>query len=479
MKGLWLLALALLASLPALAHVGSPDVFVETAAGQYRLYITVQPPKVIPGVAAVQVRVSGPAVTAIQMAPMPMTGEGASHPPAPDTMRRSIEDPRFFTGSVWLMRGGSWQVRFQLDGAAGSGVVSVPVPAIAISTLRMPRGLGALLALLAILLIAGVIGISAAALREAHLRPGALPGRRDRRRAVLATAISLVVMLAVAGFGAAWWNAQASYYAGNIYQPLLLHPSLNAAGVLKLDLATPDGEPGPRLDDFIPDHNHLMHLYAVRWPALDVVYHLHPERRAPASFQLELPAMPPGEYRIYADVVHASGFPETLTAQITVPPNLPSRPLTGDDATGSAAAVSDATLDTSETRLPDGYRMNWDRPSQLVARQPLEFRFKLLDQDGNPPRDMALYMGMTGHAAFIKEDGTVFAHVHPSGTAAMAAMMMASAQNSAAMEMPQSPENTVTFPYGFPSAGRYRIIVQMKHGSTIETGMFDANVESR
>ena len=37
--------------------------------------------------------------------------------------------------------------------------------------------------------------------------------------------------------------------------------------------------------------------------------------------------------------------------------------------------------------------------------------------------------------------------------------------------------STVEFPYGFPSAGRYRIFIQMKHGSTIETGAFDASVE--
>ena len=37
--------------------------------------------------------------------------------------------------------------------------------------------------------------------------------------------------------------------------------------------------------------------------------------------------------------------------------------------------------------------------------------------------------------------------------------------------------NTVEFPYGFPSAGRYRIFVQMKHGTTIETGAFDASVD--
>jgi hypothetical protein len=86
---------------------------------------------------------------------------------------------------------------------------------------------------------------------------------------------------------------------------------------------------------------------------------------------------------------------------------------------------------------------------------------------------------MTGHAAFIKDDGSVFAHVHPSGTASMAAMMIASEQNGAAMAMQPAPSDTVAFPYGFPNAGSYRIIVQMKHAATVETGIFDANVAAR
>jgi hypothetical protein len=35
---------------------------------------------------------------------------------------------------------------------------------------------------------------------------------------------------------------------------------------------------------------------------------------------------------------------------------------------------------------------------------------------------------------------------------------------------------TAEFPYGFPSAGRYRVFVQMKHGGTVETAVFDAEV---
>jgi hypothetical protein len=47
------------------------------------------------------------------------------------------------------------------------------------------------------------------------------------------------------------------------------------------------------------------------------------------------------------------------------------------------------------------------------------------------------------------------------------------------MEMPTSTEpisSTVEFPYGFPSPGRYRIFIQMKHSGIVETGVFDADV---
>jgi len=130
--------------------------------------------------------------------------------------------------------------------------------------------------------------------------------------------------------------------------------------------------------------------------------------------------------------------------------------------------------------------MVWKRPANLAAKVPADFEFELLDPQGKPPADMALYMGMLGHAAFVKTDGTVFAHIHPTGTVAMAAFMMANPQSQPSasagghMSMPGMDHgalpNTVSFPYGFPAPGPYRVFVQMKHGNVIETGAFDANV---
>ena len=83
-----------------------------------------------------------------------------------------------------------------------------------------------------------------------------------------------------------------------------------------------------------------------------------------------------------------------------------------------------------------------------------------------------LIMGGEEHNVAVKTDGTVFAHIHPAGTIPMAAYGM----NMAGMEMPSGATNQVSFPFGFPTAGRYRVFVEMKHGMVVETGAFDLEV---
>jgi hypothetical protein len=118
----------------------------------------------------------------------------------------------------------------------------------------------------------------------------------------------------------------------------------------------------------------------------------------------------------------------------------------------------------------------------LKARQAGIFKFRLVDRGGNPVKDAELYMGMSGHAAFVKNDGTAFAHVHPSGSVPMAALALANppgpghSMDHGTHLMPGLPPEA-DFPYGFPTPGDYRVIVQMKHGGVIETGIFDAKIE--
>jgi hypothetical protein len=493
LRSVLLLLVSLFSVAPAAyAHVGSKDVFEQVEAGPYKLYVTIRMPTVIPGVATIEVRSSGANVSSIRITPLPITGEASKHPPTSDPMARSSADPAFFTGSLWLMAPGSWEVRFEIAGDGGEKTTSVPVPAVPLSTLKMQRGLGITLGILGLFLIVSMAGIVAAAIRDARLEPGELPSPNRRRRAALATVASLVFMGVLIWGGAKWWNVEAASYSLAVYHPLKMDSVLSGSTLdLQVLAFRPDSERrGRSNNDFLPDHGHLMHLYAIREPEMDAVFHLHPELVGPGDFRISLPVMPAGDYTLYGDVVHASGFPETLVSKITVPADMPGGPLGVDDAAAFPQPLSSGGLGGSY-KLPDGYVMEWDRPSTLTANTAYSFRFHLLDANGHAAADMQPYMGMAGHAAFVKTDGTVFAHTHPEGSAAMAALMLANGGDKTAdsgmsmdMKMPmerdehrESLSNTVEFPYGFPSPGRYRIFVQMKHGTTIETGAFDALVQ--
>jgi hypothetical protein len=462
----------------ALAHVGSKDVFQQVTAGPYKLFVTVRMPNVIPGVANVEVRSTGAPIAALEIAPLPIAGEASKHPPTPDAMKASTVDPAFFTGGVWMMSSGSWQVRIHVTGAAGDATVSVPVPAVAIATLQMQRNLGIPLSFLGLFLVISMAGVIAAAVREARLPPGETTSPKLRRRGLVAMAASLVLLgLAVWG-GEKWWNAEATSYAASIYRAPEVNVTLKGDN---LSLHVKDISDSDRWKDrssaaLLLDHGKIMHLYAIRMPQMDAAYHLHPDFDPPSNFRMALPAMPPGEYALYGDVVHANGFPETLVAKLEVPTDMTGAPLGPDDASAHPPAVGSGALGDS-FKLPDGYTMVWDKPATITANTAYSFRFRLLGPDGAPATDMQPYLGMAGHAAFVKTDGTVFAHTHPEGSAAMPAMMLANGMDGS-MNMPSEPiTNTVEFPYGFPKLGAYRIFIQMKHGSTVETGVFDANVQ--
>jgi hypothetical protein len=492
-----LLGLLLAFAVPARAHIGTSNVFVQGNAGPYPVYVTLTPPAVIPGEATVSVICAGTNVRTVMAQANVLEGASARNMPEGIALTPGPPGSHEFHGTVWIMTQGSWQVRLEVTGDAGVGTLSIPLPASPTRVMRMSRPFGALLIVLGVLLIAGFASLAAALVREAQTEPGVEPTPADRRNGHRAAVIAVVVCVLLLGFGNRLWRQEISRTSDNIYQPLTMTPTLTPGGRLHLQLRPPSTAQEifstRRLDDLVLDHNHLMHLYLLRWPAMDVAYHLHPEQVSAGDFDLDLPTIPSGDYRLFADIVHATGFPETATAELHL--DVPhGRALSGDDAQGTLPAFPAAPL-SSSMLLPDDYQYRFaitvpgsDTASEqtIHANTPVVLRFTLLDAAGKAPADMANYMGMLGHAAIVKSDGSVFAHIHPDGSVAMAAYMMANAaaaprsanmmpgmDMSAATALP----NTAAFPFGFPSAGRYRIIVQMKHGATVETGAVDVLVK--
>jgi hypothetical protein len=483
------LIVCLLLAADASAHVGSPDVYYEGKAGPYRLFVTVRTPQMIPGIAQVEVQVLDGQVNDIQIVPLRVIGEGSQTAPPADRMEQSKADPQFFSGKLWLMESGSWQVRMQVDGPQGKAEMGVPVAAFAQRTLRMQKTTGTVLTALMLLLVLSFISIFGAATRESQLEPGQAVPPGKRRGARMAMAVTAVAIVAVLFLGNTWWSSVASTNARDmVYKPPPMQASLASGNQLTLKLGSSywhELRKADQLDKIIPDHGHLMHLFLIRMPEMDRFYHLHPEETAAATFAETLPGVTEGQYAVFADIVRESGFPDTMVAQLTVPgvsgsQGAAANPPLGDDSIAAARPISNAAPNTTAA-LEDGGHVEWRSNAQVKAQAPTLLRFRVLDKNGSPAADLEPYMGMSGHLVIVRRDLSVFAHVHPAGSIPMAALMLLEKAPVGSMDsMPGMQRGAVpaeiTFPYGFPQAGEYRLFLQVKRAGRVETAVFDAHV---
>ena len=232
------------------------------------------------------------------------------------------------------MGAGAWQVRITVNGDRGEGTMSVPVPTLPQSTLAMSPALRGILFVFMLLLGAGMVGIVSAMAREAKLGAGEALDPRAKRRGRIAGAIATVVVIGIAYLGNMWWSVEATAYDRYVYKPLIGSPRVAPDSTLSLSLTDPGWIGSRRLDDFVPDHGHPMHLFVVS-PALDRLWHLHPREAGVGTFEQRLPPMPGGNYELFADLVHATGVSETVTGQIETA-GMQGVPLSGDDSAWSA-----------------------------------------------------------------------------------------------------------------------------------------------
>ena len=469
------------------AHVGSPDVYFEGAAGPYHLLVTVNPPAMVPGIAEVQVRVTSGTVRSIRVAPVYVNGKDQGLPPTPDFLEPSAADPEWFTGKVWMMESGSWEVRLGVEGNQGNAKLAVPVAVFARRTLPMEKTLGVLLFGLMLFLSIGMVSIAGAGAREGGLEAGAIPSLRNRRLGRIAMAATAVLLVALLTLGNWWWNSEAA----NLKQRVLYSPpplraflsSEHGADEVTLRIEE-DFWHKTRSDEWsmslIPDHGHLMHLFLLGVPALDRFYHLHPEQASDGTFTVTLPAIPAGRYKIFADIVRGTGFPETLVSEIDLP-NVEGQPFSGDDSGVTTSPFESPATAENVAQLSGGDRMIWERGTDtLKAGQVCWFRFHVEDTEHKTVKDLEPYMGMTGHAEFVRSDLSVFAHIHPAGSVPMASLMIVEQDLGIPMdhsEMHALPAE-LAFPYGFPKPGDYRLFVQIKRHGRVQTGVFEARVGS-
>lgn len=532
------LLLFLVSILSAQAHVGSPGVIVQKQAGKYQVLVSIAPPDVVPGTARITVYVERGRVKNVEARAVYFNaGDEAS--PSPDQLTAAPGQPNSLSGDVWLMDIGSASIEVFLDGPDGKAKLVVPVMSVATAQRTMPAGTGAMLAGLGLLLVVMLITIIGVSVTQAKLSPGQAIPAAYRIRQRLSMALTAVALLGILTAGRFWWESREKRYQSiNLYRQLDLNSTVKTVGakpqlLIQVDTASLTRNNRP-LSFIVPDHGKLMHAFLVRVPQLDAFAHLHPIRQDTLHYQTALPPLPPGQYRLYTDVVYHNGFAETLTDTVTIA-EPEARSYTASDRddswlVGPAADKQPLRLDGSMAscgkpsayvKLSDGSTMIWtDKPSEVLETNQLyQLQFAIADEEGRPAR-LEPYLGMSGHAALVREDGQVYMHLHPVGTYSMAAessLVRRIADTARSYQYPDAqffrdsvdrdmrlmnalPEaeynrrmgasmvgmihekdgsrhlNMVAFPYQFPSAGRYRIWVQVKRNGQILTGAFETQV---
>ncbi len=500
MKRRWsgtLLAAAVL--VVASAHVGSPDTFFEGAVGPYRVRVIVRPPGIVPGQAEITVRVlAGTGVRSVLVLPL-RGGRPTAEEPPPDRAKLVPGSTDLYSAQLWLMEAGAYSVRVDVAGAAGSGSAIVPVNSIATRRLGFDTPLAIGLLGLGAFLFVGAITIVGAAVRESVLPPGTEPDSSRRRRSWWIRIVAVPVLALAVFAGKKWWEADDAAHIASLYRPMEVKTTIAAGPAHLLTLAITDSEwLGREFTPLIPDHGKLMHLFLVR-DDLQGFAHLHPLMVDSSTFRTSLPPLPPGRYRLYADVVHESGFTQTLLDSVTLATSSDTWRAADSDDSWWATRQPSAVSDQIQVQLEDGSTMTWVRDSTaLVAGRDLELRFVVRAMDGKPAA-LEPYMGMSSHAVITRDDGAVFVHLHPAGTISMASQLafalrqpgdtvrgvlgtrITSAERTSSPMTSRDMEGqpgTVTLPYAFPRPGHYRMWVQVKVKGSVLTGVFDAQVGS-
>jgi hypothetical protein len=529
----------------AKAHIGSPEVVMQGQAGSYVMLVSVLPPDVIPGVAKITVYTQNEPITKLTATAM-FYRSGPKGTAPPDVLKPVAGKPGQYSGELWLMSTGSTGIQLKAEGKFGKGELVVPVVAVSSAIRSLPPGTGWMLAGLALFLFILLTTIFGSSVSDAMRKVGAPTTGEIRRKRWTGALVGALITGALLYGGHAWWQSWADDYQKYMYKPMQAKTVVRQKdGVSQLEFAIDTtGKRASGISFIIPDHGKLMHLFLLRYPAMDAFTHLHPQRSDSVRFTSILPPLPKGKYLVFADVVYLSGFTETIKDTLIIEADIPPTPTRVDRDDAYAFALPANLVDNAQIansadsnmivcgvpgtglRLSDGSTMVWEgmtnAPLKAGVIQNMQFAVFTPEKQ---PATLDAYLGMGGHAAVMRNDGNVYVHLHPVGTftpasegrlksrltdertlasnppdsksfrdsidqvvSALANMSATDRDNKlmegvdmVGMTMDSTGRmlhpNMVSFPYSFPSAGQYRIWVQVKHKGKVLTGAFDKLVE--
>jgi hypothetical protein len=192
------------------------------------------------------------------------------------------------------------------------------------------------------------------------------------------------------------------------------------------------GDDGALETRFEIEHEKRLHLVVVGRNLVDYA-HVHPTMADDGTWTAELPPLPAGSYRAFADFRPSGGEALTLGADITV-----------------AGPVAATEMPAPERRSTvDGYDVALDGQAR-----PGESELGFTVTSGGETVRTDPYLGAGGHLVAIRQGDLAYLHVHP---------------------LPGDTDE-VRFAADFPTAGTYRLFFDFSHGGHVRTAAFTVEV---
>jgi hypothetical protein len=217
--------------------------------------------------------------------------------------------------------------------------------------------------------------------------------------------------------------------------PETMRLAAEVATEYRFHILQPDDTP---VISFAEVHDKQVHLIVVRRD-LTGYWHLHPSADGDGRWTVLLPALAPGDYRVFADFSPAESEESfTVSADLAVVGDGAEREL---PAPATKFEIEDYEVDLTGTLVPG-------QPSRLAFS---------VRRAGQPVTDLQPYLGAYGHLVAVRAGDLAYVHVHPDGSPGDGAT---------------APGPDVAFHAHVADAGTYRLFLDFQHGDTVRTAEF-------
>ncbi len=209
---------------------------------------------------------------------------------------------------------------------------------------------------------------------------------------------------------------------------------------LRTDRAKPfaftiTGPGGAPLEGYDELHDRELHLIVVS-SDLARFHHVHPSRDADGTWTVDLPALPAGAYRAFADFQPEGGDQLTLGIDLTVP----------------GPTEAPATKREQRSTEVDGYEVTLDGDLDPSGSSEVTLTVR---RDGEVVTTEP-YLGAAGHLVAIRDGDLAYLHVHP---------------------LDDEPDGPVRFAVEAPSAGTYGFYFDFAHGGDVHSAPFLVTID--